>query len=68
LDDRKMNKVITSAAVRKEDVYHSVSHRQRHITLRACVSAVGDATTPLLITSAPIRDSLWSRGFRHKKM
>jgi hypothetical protein len=31
-EDRKIRKVIAPAAVRKEDVYHSVSRRPRHMT------------------------------------
>jgi hypothetical protein len=59
--------VIVPAAVRKEEVCHSVFRRPGHTTLLACVSAAGDAMTPLLITSTPIRDSLWSRDLRQDK-
>jgi hypothetical protein len=63
-EDRKPKKVIAPAAVRKEDVYHPASRRHRHATLLACVSASGDALTSLIITAAPVRDALWSRGLR----
>jgi hypothetical protein len=63
-EDRKVKTVIVSAGVRKDDVYHTISRRQRHITLLACVSAAGDALTPMLITTNPIRDCLWSRSLR----
>jgi hypothetical protein len=63
-EDRKVKKVIVPADVGKEDVYHAVSRRHRHITLLACVSAAGDAPTPMLIAGNPILESLWSRGFR----
>jgi hypothetical protein len=60
-EDRKGRNVIVHAPVRNEDVYHCVSHRQSHATLLACVSAVGDAMTPLLISANPIRDLVWSK-------
>jgi hypothetical protein len=66
-EDRKVKKVIAPAAVPKEDVFHSVSRRHRHTTLLACISAAGDAMTPMLITSSPIRESLWSRGLRQNE-
>jgi hypothetical protein len=31
-EDRKVKKVVASAVVRKEDVYHSVSRRHRYMT------------------------------------
>jgi hypothetical protein len=66
-EDRKIRKVIAPAAVRKEDVYHSESRRPRHMTLLACVSAAGDAITPMLITTTSIHASLWSRGLRQNE-
>jgi hypothetical protein len=60
---RKPRKVIPSQAVSPDDVYHSVARRYRHATLLACVSVGGDALTPMLITGAPIRDSIWRTGF-----
>jgi hypothetical protein len=62
--DRKVRKVIVLAEVRKEDVHHAVSRRHCHVTLLACVSAAGDALTPMLATGNPIRESLWNRGLR----
>jgi hypothetical protein len=35
-EDRKTNKIVTPAAVGKEDVYHPVSRRYRNATLPAC--------------------------------
>jgi hypothetical protein len=63
-EDRKVKKVIVAADIRKEDVYHAVSRRHRPVTLLVCVSAAGDALTPMLITENTILESLWSRGFR----
>jgi hypothetical protein len=34
------------------------------MTLLTCVSAGGDPLTPVIISQAPVRDSLWSRGLR----
>jgi hypothetical protein len=63
-EDRRAKKVIAPANVRREDVHHPVSRRHRHTTILACVSAAGDALTPLLITGSPIPETLWSRGLR----
>jgi hypothetical protein len=46
------------------EVSHAVSRRYRHVTLLACVSAVGDALISVIISQDPVRDSLCSRGFR----
>jgi tRNA(Ser,Leu) C12 N-acetylase TAN1 len=54
--------MIVPAGLAKEDVYHPVSRRHRYVTLLACVSASGDALTPLAITSSPISGTLWRRG------
>jgi hypothetical protein len=37
------------------------------VTLLACVSAAGDALTPMIISGPPIRDSLWSKGLRQNE-
>jgi hypothetical protein len=63
-EDRKAKKVIGPAGDAKEDVYPPVSRRHRHMTLLACVSALGDALTPLVATVSPISDALWRRGLR----
>jgi hypothetical protein len=63
-EDRKPRKVIAPRAVSPDDVYHPVSRRYRHLTLLACVSAGGDALTPMVLTSSPIRDAVWSTGLR----
>jgi hypothetical protein len=57
-EDRKAQKVIVPAGVAKEDVYHPVSRRYRHMTLLAGLSASGDALTPLVIAASPISDAL----------
>jgi hypothetical protein len=41
----KIKKMIASAAVPKEDAYHSVSHSPPHLTFLACVSATGVAVS-----------------------
>jgi hypothetical protein len=53
----KVKKVIVPTDVRKEDVYHAVSRHHRDVTLLACVSAAGDALTPILIIGNPIVES-----------
>jgi hypothetical protein len=63
-DDRKVKTLMVPAEVRKEDVYLAVSRRHRRVTLLACVSATGDALTPMLVTGNPIRECLWNRGVR----
>jgi hypothetical protein len=63
-EDRKATKVIVPAGEAKEEVDHPVSRRHRHMTLLACVSASGDALTPLVITASLISDALSCRGVR----
>jgi hypothetical protein len=63
-DDYTDRKVIVPVAVHQENIYDSVSYRQRHVTPLACVSATGDATISLFISANPIRDSLWSWGVK----
>jgi hypothetical protein len=63
-EDRKVKKVIVPAGVAKEDVYHPVSRRHRHMTLLSCVSVSSDALTPLVITTSPISGALWRRVLR----
>jgi hypothetical protein len=62
--DRKGKKVIPAWRVRKEDVDHAVSQCGCHMTLLVCLSAAGDALTPLIVTASPIRGFLSSRNFR----
>jgi hypothetical protein len=57
-EDRKPRKVIAPQEVSPEDVYHSAALRYSHVTLLACVSAAGDAFTPMVINGAEIRDSI----------
>jgi hypothetical protein len=59
--------MILPAGVAKEDVYHPVSRRHRHMTLLSCVSAWDDALTPLVITASPISDALWRGGFKQSE-
>jgi hypothetical protein len=63
-EDRKPRKVIVPRTVSPGDVYHPVSRRYRQLTLMACVSAGGDALTPMVLTGSPIRDEIWSTGLR----
>jgi hypothetical protein len=63
-EDRKIRKVIAPASVAKEDVFHPVSRREHHMTLLACVSAAGNALTPLVIRATQITPSLWSPDVR----
>lgn len=63
-EDQKPKKVIVPYSVKDEDVYHSVTRRYKHLTLLACVSAAGDALTPMVITSNAIKNSIWSKGLR----
>jgi hypothetical protein len=50
--------VIVPVAIRKKDVYHSMSSRYHHITLFACVSVTGNTMTLRFIPMNPIRPSL----------
>jgi hypothetical protein len=63
-EDRKPKKVIVPIAVPEEDVYHPVSRKYKHMSLLACVSAAGDSLAPLVVSAAPIPDSLWANGLR----
>jgi hypothetical protein len=67
-DHCKVKQVIMPAAIRKEDVYHSVFHGYCHfychITLLTCISVVDNAMTPLLITVNPICLSFWNKSLR----
>jgi hypothetical protein len=64
-EDPKPKKVIVPQVIPADEMYHSVSRRYRHVTLLACVSAVGDALTPIVISGPPMRDSLWAKGLCH---
>jgi hypothetical protein len=63
-EDRKPKKIIAPRSVPADQVFHSVARRYRHVTLLACVSAAGDALTPMIISGPVIRDSLWAMGLR----
>jgi hypothetical protein len=63
-EDRKPRKVVAPRGVSPKDVNHPVSRKFRHLTLLACVSAGGNALTPMILTSTPIRNSLWATGLR----
>jgi hypothetical protein len=63
-EDRKPRKVIAPLDVAAGNVFHPVSRKYRHVTLLACVSAAGDALTPMIISQTPVRDSLWRQGLR----
>jgi hypothetical protein len=66
-EDRKPRKVIAPRSVSPHDVFHPVSRKYRHLTLLACVSAAGTSLTPMVLTSCPIRDSLWTTGLRQNQ-
>jgi hypothetical protein len=51
----------------KDDVYHSVARRYGHVTLLACVSAAGDALTPMVSSGAEIPDSIWRTRLRQNE-
>jgi hypothetical protein len=55
-------KVVILGDVHKEDVYHAVSRRHRHVTLLAYFSAAGDALNPMLVAGSLILDSFWTVG------
>jgi hypothetical protein len=56
--------VVAHVTVSAGEVFHAVSRRYHHVILLACVSAVDDALTSMIISQAPVRDSLWIRSFR----
>lgn len=49
-EDRKILKVVVPKDVNKNNVYHSISRKMQHVTMLVCVSAAGDALTPMIIT------------------
>jgi hypothetical protein len=63
-EDRKPKKIIVPISIPEEDVYHPVSRKFKHLSLLACVSAAPDSLTPLVVSTSPIPDSLWSNGLR----
>jgi hypothetical protein len=60
-EDRKSKNAIAPRSISPDDVYHSVSRRDRDVTLLACVSAGGDPLTAMIIMRSSAPDSLWSR-------
>jgi hypothetical protein len=62
-DDRKPRKALAPVTVSAGDVFHCVSRQYRHVTLLACVSATGDALTPMIVSQTSVRDSFGSRAF-----
>jgi hypothetical protein len=58
-EDRKPKKVIVPRSVLPDDVDTPVSRRYRHITLLVCVSAAGDALTPMIIMGSATPHSFW---------
>jgi hypothetical protein len=63
-EDRKLRKAVAAMTISAGEVSRAVSCRYRYVTFLACVSAVGDALISVIISQAPVRDSLCSRGFR----
>jgi hypothetical protein len=57
-EDRKRKKLIAPCLFSPHDAYHSALRRYRRIKLLACVSARGDAPTPMIIVGSPIPHSL----------
>jgi hypothetical protein len=64
MEGSKSEKVVMPASLSPDDIFHPVSRRYSHATILACVSAAGDALTPMIISGMPIRDSLWEQGLR----
>jgi hypothetical protein len=58
-----LRKAVVAMTVSAGEVSCAVSRRYRHVTLLACVSATGDALISVIISHAPVRDSLCSRVF-----
>jgi hypothetical protein len=56
-DDWKIQKAIAPAAISKKDVHRPVSRRPRHAAPLACVSASGNALSPLIMTAPSIKFS-----------
>jgi hypothetical protein len=56
-DDSKPRIVLAPVTVSAGEAFHSVSRRYRYVTLLTCVSAAGDALTPMIISQTPVRDS-----------
>jgi hypothetical protein len=52
-EDRTPRTLIATRTMPPDDVDHPVSPRYRYLTLLACLSAGGDALTPMALTSSP---------------
>jgi hypothetical protein len=61
-ENQKPKKVIVPRSVSPGDVYHSASRRYQHVILLACISAAGDALTPMIISVSSIPASLSAQG------
>jgi hypothetical protein len=61
-EKRRPKTIIAPRSIPADQVFHSVSRRCRHVTLLACISAAGDALTPMVISGPPFHDSLWATG------
>lgn len=48
-EDRKIKKVIVPKSADRNNVYHSINRKVYHISMLVCISAGGDALTPLTI-------------------
>jgi hypothetical protein len=57
-EDRKLKKIIAPRFISSDEVFHAISRTYHRVTLLSCVSAAGDALTPLMISGPPARDSL----------
>ena len=63
-EERKIRKVIVPKSVDKSNVFHQVSRKVNHISLLVCVSAAGDALTPLAIIKQKIPSKLKTKAVR----
>ena len=63
-EDRRPKKVFVGTNIESTVVHHYVTRKIKHMTLLVCISAAGDALTPLLIVSEPINDTFWNSGIR----
>jgi hypothetical protein len=64
LQDCQAREVAIPFAISTGEVFHAVSRRYRHVTLLACVSAVGDSLIPIIISQASVGDCFMEPGCR----
>jgi hypothetical protein len=49
--DRKMKKVIVTAAMLGQTIYHGISRNVKQVSVIACMSAAGESLLPDILTS-----------------